>query len=113
MECLREAPHNLKDYFRKTVRRRVAKDRTISLDGRIFEAPVSLIGKQVVLLYHEQEPDQIEIMLGGTSFGMATPVNIHVNSRVKRDKWRNIELESSEEAEKYQSGRLWGKKDRT
>jgi transposase InsO family protein len=113
MECLREAPHNLKDYFRKTVRRRVAKDRTISLDGRIFEAPVSLIGKRVVLLYHEQEPDQIEIMLGGTSFGMATPVNIHVNSRVKRDKWRNIELESSEEAEKYQSGRLWGKKDRT
>jgi transposase InsO family protein len=110
MECLREAPHNLRDYFRKTVRRRVAKDRTISLDGKIFEAPVRLIGKQVTLLYHEGEPDQVEIMLGKESFGMATPVNIHVNSRVKRDKWRNIELEPSEESEKYQSGRLWGKK---
>jgi transposase InsO family protein len=112
MECLREAPHNLKDYFRKTVRRRVAKDRTISLDGRIFEAPVSLIGKQVALLYHEEEPERVEILLGGQSFGMAIPVNLHVNCRVKRDKWRNIELEPTEESEKYQSGGLWGKRGR-
>jgi hypothetical protein len=112
MECLREAPHNLKDYFRKTVRRRVAKDRTISLDGRIFEAPVSLIGKQVALLYHEEEPEQVEILLGGQSFGMAIPVNLHVNCRVKRDKWRNIELQPTEESEKYQSGSLWGKRGR-
>jgi len=112
MECLREAPPNLKDYFRKTVRRRVAKDRTLSLDGRIYEAPVSLIGRQVALLYHEEEPERVEIMLGGVSFGMATPVNLHVNCRVKRDKWRNIELESTEEPEKYQSGSLWGKRGR-
>ncbi len=109
MECLRQAPSNLKDYFRKTVRRRVAKDRTISLNGRIFEAPVPLIGKHVTLLYHEEEPEQVEIMLGGVSFGMAAPVNIHVNSRVKRDKWRNIELHVTEESERYQSGGLWGK----
>jgi transposase InsO family protein len=112
MECLREAPHNLKDYFRKTVRRRVAKDRTISLDGRIFEAPVSLIGRQVALMYHEEEPERVEILLGKVSFGMATPVNLHVNCRVKRDKWRNIELEPTEESEKYQSGSLWGKRGR-
>jgi transposase InsO family protein len=110
MECLREAPHNLRDYFRKTVRRRVAKDRTISLDGKIFEGPVSLIGKQVTLLYHQEDPDQVEIMLGGVSFGMAPRVNIHVNSRVKRDKWRNIELQSTEDGDRYQSGMLWGKK---
>lgn len=112
MECLREAPHNLKDYFRKTVRRRVAKDRTISLDGRIFEAPVSLIGRQVALMYHEEEPERVEIMLGGISFGMATPVNLHVNCRVKRDKGSNIQLEGAEESEKYQSGSLWGKRGR-
>jgi putative transposase len=110
MECLREAPHNLKDYFRKTVRRRVAKDRTISLDGRILEAPVSLIGRQVALMYHEEEPERVEILLGKVSFGMATPVNLHVNCRVKRDKWRNIELQPTEESEKYQSGSLWGKR---
>lgn len=112
MECLREAPHNLKDYFRKTVRRRVAKDRTISLDGRIYEAPVSLIGRQVALLYHEGEPERVEIMLGGVSFGMATPVNLHVNCRVKRDKYSSIRLEGTEQSEKYQSGSLWGKRGR-
>lgn len=110
MECLREAPSNLKDYFRKTVRRRVAKDRTISLDGRIFEAPVSLIGKQVILLYHQDEPDKVEIMLGGVSLGMATPVNLHVNCRVKRDKYSSIRLEGTEQSEKYQGGSLWGKR---
>jgi hypothetical protein len=83
------------------------------LDGRIFEAPVPLIGRQVTLLYHEGEPDKVEIMLGKESFGMATPLNIHVNSRVKRDKWRNIELQSSEESGTYRSGSLWGKKGRT
>jgi hypothetical protein len=60
----------------------------------------------------EEEPEQVEIMLGGIWFGMAAPVNIHVNSRVKRDKWRNIELQSTEESEKYQSGGLWGKRGR-
>ncbi len=112
MECVRDAPNNLRDYFRKTVRRRVAKDRTISLKGRIFEAPVPLIDKQVSLLYHEDEPDQVEIMLEGQSFGMASPVNIHVNCRVKRDKWRNIDLEVLEGSQEYQGGSLWGKRGR-
>ena len=112
MECVREAPNNLRDYFRKTVRRRVAKDRTISLKGRIFEAPVPLIDKHVSLLYHEDEPDQVEIMLEGQSFGMASPVNIHVNCRVKRDKWRNIDLEVLEGSQEYQGGSLWGKRGR-
>jgi len=110
MECLREAPQNLKDYFRKTVRRRVAKDRTISLDGKVYEAPVSLIGKQVALMYHEEEPERVEILLGGVSFGMATPVSLHVNCRVKRDKYSSIRLEGTEESQKYQSGSLWRKR---
>lgn len=110
MECLREAPPDLKDYFRKTVRRRVAKDRTISLDGRIFEAPVALIGKQVALMYHEEDPERVEIFSGDVSFGMATPVNLHVNCRVKRDKYSTIRLEGGEQPETYQSGSLWGKR---
>jgi putative transposase len=109
MECLRQAPQNLKDYFRKTVRRTVAKDRTISLNGRVFEAPVPLIGKKVALLYHEDEPEQIEIVFGEKSFGMAVPINLHVNCRVKRDKYRNIELQPSEDTQKYKGGLLWGK----
>jgi putative transposase len=112
MECLRQAPCNLKDYFRKTVRRTVAKDRTISLNGRIFEAPVPLIGKQVALLYHEEEPEQVEIVFGEKSFGMAVPINLHVNCRVKRDKNNNIQIQTNGDSPAYKGGSLWRKTDK-
>ena len=109
MECVREAPNNLRDYFRKTVRRRIAKDRTVSLNGRIYEAPVSLIGQQVALLYHEDEPERIEVTFEGRSYGLLTVLDIHVNCRVARDKNNNIEIESSSYPESYKGGSLWGK----
>lgn len=46
LTCIRQAPKNLKDHFRKAVYRTVAKDRTILLDGCLLEAPVVLIGKK-------------------------------------------------------------------
>ena len=110
IECLRESPTNLKDYFRKNVRRKVAKDRTVSLNGRIFEAPVSLIGKQVSLLYHEEDSN-VEVSFEGQSYGLLTVLDIHVNCRVKRDKNNNIELESTSCPENYKGGSLWGKED--
>ncbi len=110
IECLRESPTNLKDYFRKNVRRKVAKDRTVSLNGRIFEAPVSLIGKQVSLLYHEEDSN-VEVSFDGQSYGLLTVLDIHVNCRVKRDKNNNIELESTSSPENYKGGSLWGKED--
>lgn len=109
MECIRKAPRNLKDHFRKTARRKVAKDRTISLGGRLFEAPIPLIGKQVSLLYHDQDPAQVEIVFNGQSFGMLTPLNIHVNCRVKRDKNNNPELISTDQKKTYKGGSLWGR----
>ena len=39
--------------------RTVAKDRTMALDGRLYEAPVALIGKRVNLLYHEHDPARV------------------------------------------------------
>jgi hypothetical protein len=110
MECLREAPSNLRDYFRKTARRRVAKDRTISLDGRIFEAPVALIGKQVSLLYHEGEEERIEVLFNGQSHALLRALDIHVNCRVKRDKSNNIEIRSGGQSQTYKGGSLWGRK---
>lgn len=86
MECIRTAPADLKDHFRKVARRRVANDRIISLDGRLYEGPVTLIGEQVELLYHEDDPGTIEVRHGGKSHGMAVPVNLGVNNRVKRAK---------------------------
>ena len=104
MECLRSAPDNLRDYFRKTVRRRVNKDRTVVVDRRLFEAPVELIGKRVELLYFEESPEQVEIRCSDKSYGLLRQVDLHVNSRVKRDKNGQIELAGDGDSE---SGRLW------
>ncbi len=85
MECIRPAPNNLKDYFRNAARRKVAKDRTITFKGRLYEAPVLLIGKQVELLYHENDYENIEILWKNKSYGILRPVDLHINCRVKRD----------------------------
>jgi hypothetical protein len=103
-ECLRCAPADLHDHFRKTVRRRVNKDRSITIDGRLFEAPVGLIGKQVELRYHQEDPDTVEIFDSQQSRGFVRPVDVHVNCRVKRDKNNNAELAT--DGAPYQGGRL-------
>ena len=97
----------MQDFFRQTARRRVAKDRTISLNGKLFEAPVALIGReQVTLCYHEAELERVEVFAGHQSYGFLAPVNLQVNSRVKRDKDSRLVLETSAESA-YQGGALW------
>lgn len=99
LACIRQAPKNLKDHFRKAVQRTVARDRTITLDGRLFEAPVSLIGKRVLLLYHENRPLQVEVFWNQTSHGFLVPVDLHVNCRVKRERHERTELDSDRKAD--------------
>jgi len=106
LQCLRPAPNDLTNHFRQRVRRRVAKDRTITLNGQLFEAPVRLIGQQVELLYHVHRPEQVEIIFKQRSYGMARPVQLHVNCRVKRDKNRQTQIISIDPARTYQSGKL-------
>jgi putative transposase len=105
MQCLRNAPDDLSDYFRKMVRRRVNKDRSLVVDKRLFEAPVALIGQRVEVLYHERTPEQVEIRSNGQSYGLLRQLDVHVNSRVRRDK--NSQIELAETNAPCQSGRLW------
>ena len=109
MHCLRAAPSNLKDYFRKVARRTVSKDRSVTLNGRLYEAPVALIGKRVELLYHGDQPENVEIKYRNESFGMIRTVNLNVNYRVKRDKNNNPQLQSGDLA-KYRGGKLLSQK---
>jgi putative transposase len=109
MHCLRAAPANLKDYFRKVARRTVSKDRSVTLNGRLYEAPVALIGKRVELLYHECEPEQVEVKYRNENFGMIRTVNVNVNYHVKRDKNNNPQIQSGDLA-KYQGGKLLSQK---
>jgi transposase InsO family protein len=85
-ECVRQAPKDLPDHFRQQARRRVAKDRTVSLSGRLYEAPIALIGKQVSLFYHAHDPARIEARYEGKSYGMLTGVDLNVNCQVQREK---------------------------
>lgn len=85
LELIRRPPVDLHDHFRKEVRRRVNKDRTVSIDNRLYEAPTRLIGEQVSLLYHEEQPDRVEIVLGGQPQGFLVPLDPHINCCVKRE----------------------------
>lgn len=105
MECLRAAPDDLKDHFRMVARRRVNKDRTITLDGNLFEAPVKLIGQRVDLLYHKDSPNSVEVRWKQKSYGYITPVDLNVNCRVKRDK--NNQAQISSEGNKPTGGKIW------
>lgn len=107
MECLRQAPANLKDYFRNVARRKVAKDRTIVFRGRMYEVPVTLIGKQVELLFHESSLDEVEIRYSNRSYGIARPVDLHVNCRVKRDANNMSDVIISGEGSDYKGGSLF------
>jgi putative transposase len=113
MECLRVAPKDLTDYFRKAARRKVAKDRTVSLNGRLYEAPVALIGKQIELLYHQDNPQRVEVFFNHQSYGLLRLVDLHINCRIKRDRDKNIQIETPEAQLKYQGGRLWNKEDKS
>jgi putative transposase len=106
MECLRSAPENLRDYFRKVARRKVAKDRTITFKGKLYEAPVPLIGNQVELLYHDSDPDTMEVKWKNRSYGILRPVDLHVNCRVKRDENNMSDVIISTDGKGYKGGNL-------
>jgi len=107
MKCLRPAPENLPDHFRKIARRRVAGDRTITLHGKLFEAPVCLIGKQVEILYHDNDEDRVEIRYDGISHGFPRAVDLNVNCTVKRDKNSFPRVTTGENPPRYKGGSLF------
>lgn len=85
LECIRPAPAHLLDYFRQSVFRRVKKDRTVQLQGHLFEAPVQLIDKQVELRFHAENLSDVEIYFDSKSFGKVVVVSPHVNAKIGRE----------------------------
>ncbi len=112
---VRVAPRDLDDYFRIRVQRKVDKDRTVSLNGRLYEAPVDLIGRMVTLLYHEADPARVEAFVEGVSQGMLVPLDLHINCRIRR-RQEKVELLPSlsvqpEATQRYEGGKLFGSKE--
>jgi len=109
LQCVRAAPQNLSDYFRHSARRRIAKDRSLTLNGTLYEAPVALIGCQVQLLYHPGQTARVELRYQNRSYGFLHPVDVHVNCRVKRNRNHATEIAPAGEPPAYRGGALWRK----
>ena len=104
LECVRPAPPTLEDFFRKRTLRNVAKDRSVALQGRLYEAPLGLLGKRVVLFYHDHDPSRVEVFWEDRSYGFMSLLDERVNFRVRRDHHRIVEIRS--EAKGSEGGRL-------
>jgi len=104
----------MEDYFRRRITRRVHKDRTVSLNGRLFEAPTGLIGKIVTLFYHDHDPLRVEVLLNDTSYGFLVPLDLHINCRIRRDHHttevvlKDNETQPDKAADHYRNGKLFG-----
>ena len=71
----------------------------MQLNGRLYEAPVGLVGMKVVLRY--EESDRIEVFIDDKSRGFLKDLNQEVNSRVNRD------LPAQPEAPSVTGGKLF------
>jgi transposase InsO family protein len=85
LSCIRPAPDRLIDYFRHVAYRKVKKDRTIQLNGTVYEVATGLINRTVELRFHPEEMDQIEVFLDAKSYGQAIPLDARLNARLGRD----------------------------
>ncbi len=114
IHLIRQAPADLENYFRSRVSRRVDKDRTVSINGSVYEAPVELIGKAVALLYNENDPSRIEVMYNNKSYGMLMPLDVHINCRIRRKQSiteivpADNTVKAIDRQQHYKAGKLFG-----
>lgn len=109
LHALRAAPKDLREQFRIPARRKVDADRSVSLNGRLYEAPVGLIGQWVTLLYHKNDMSRIEVIFDECSHGFLIPLDTGINSRIRRTANLDIELFPKEKPPKnpYRGGSLF------
>ena len=74
------------DVFLFEHRRRVMKDRTVSLGGRLYEVDAVLVGRTVVLRHDPDAPPgrPLQVVLDGTPAGEATVLDAYANTAVRR-----------------------------
>lgn len=68
--------------FLKRILRRVRRDATISLDGRMFEVPVSLRGRKVEVRFDPFAYTRIELYVEQRRMGDATPLDKQLNAHI-------------------------------
>ena len=86
IEMIRPVPDNLDDHFRLVAIRKVTKDRVVHLEGKLYEAPVDLVGERIELLYHSDSHFDVEARFQGKSYGKLKLLDLGINVRVRRGK---------------------------
>ena len=81
-----DATVDLDDLFLFEAKRRVMKDRTVSLDGRLYEVDALLVGHTVTLRYDPSVPPTrpLQVVHDGRDAGLATILDAYANTAVKR-----------------------------
>ncbi len=110
IELVRCAPDDLCDSFRTVDMRTVTKDRVVHLNGKLYEAPIDLIGERIEIPHHPDDVENIEARFKGESFGYLKPLDLGVNSKVRRDKTGEevvLEEDDGKEPPSHRSGQLF------
>ena len=78
---------DLDDLFLWEVKRQVRTDRTVSLNGHLYEAPAELVRQNVTLRYDPAGPPtrSLQVWVGNKRHQDATPLDRRANCFVKRD----------------------------
>ena len=78
--------YDLDDLFLFEQKRRVQKDRTVSLHGVVYEVEASLVGETVTLRFDPSRPGRsIDVVFNGRRVQRAKPVDAYANCFVRRD----------------------------
>jgi putative transposase len=77
---------DIDDLFLQEAKRKVAKDRTVSLHGVVYEVDAALVDESVVLRYDPTRPGRaVQVWLRGARAKDAKVVDVHGNCFVKRE----------------------------
>jgi putative transposase len=78
---------DLGDLFLFEQKRKVQKDRTVSLDGVLYEVDATLVGETVLLRYDpSRKRKPVQIWHRGQHAQVAKPVDAYANCFVRRDR---------------------------
>jgi transposase InsO family protein len=79
---------DLADLFLFETERKVQKDRTVSLNGVVYEVDAALVGEKVTLRFDPGAPPErpIQVCHAGKRIELARPVQTYANCFVKRDR---------------------------
>jgi putative transposase len=98
---------DLKDLFLFESKRKVQKDRTVSLHGMVYEIDASLVGETVTLRYNPAEQGQtIEVYHNNQFVQEAKLVDTYANCFVKRDRPSSTIEEVEQDKDKHRNKKL-------